>query len=176
MLGNLGLSGWRSHGDCLVKLLQKAGSGFPSDLDRTSRNVSIPAAHLRHPRSKGKRQFASLDPPPLSLRVGTDWGGRQVSPGQPGGASLAPRVPRTPCPCPAGPCSFAAARVSRPPSLPLPLPLPRRLTRTLCLFSCLHLGPADIVITPMHAGSARLPRAPAHSLTHNVPSRQASDF
>ena len=126
----------------------------------------------------GAREKGSLlvwIPPALSPG-GDRLGGRQVSPGQPGGVSLAPRVPRTPRPCPAGPCSFAAAHVSRPPSLPLPLPLPRRLTRTLCLFSCLHLGPADIVITPMHAGSARLPRAPAHSLTHNVPSRQASDF
>lgn len=55
-------------------------------------------------------------------------------------------------------------------SLPLFLPLPLCLTRTLCLFSCLHLGPADTVITLMHVGFSPLPPALIHSLTHNVPS------
>lgn len=110
LLGNLGLSGWRSPGDCLVvKLLQKAGSGCPSDLDRSSRNVSIPAPP-RHPRSKGKRQFASPDSP----RSLSGWGrtrGRRVSLGQPGGPALAPLAPR---PRPAGPSP------SRQPASPVP--------------------------------------------------------
>lgn len=122
LLGNLGLSGWRSHGDCLVvKLLQKAGSGFPSDLDRTSRNVSIPAAPLRHPWSKGKRQFASLDSPRSLSGWGQTRGGGET--GQP---RLAwGRLARPPCPPnpPPLPCRSLLLRCS--PRLPSPLSLSR---------------------------------------------------
>lgn len=127
------------------------------------------------PAIPGAREKGSLlvrIPPALS--PGGDGLGGDGSASASLGAPRSPPLP--PAPAPPVPLLRGSPRLPSPLALPLPLPLPRRLTRTLCLFSCLHLGPADIVITPMHAGSARLPRAPAHSLTHNVPSRQASDF
>lgn len=77
------------------------------------------------------------------------------------------------------PCLPPPACISSLPLFPLSPtfpPSPLRLARTLCLFSCLHLGPADIVITLMHVGSSPLPPARTHSLTHNVPSRPALYF